>query len=103
MDDLFTQRVMNKIDFGCLPDHMRDAARRYISDGLHPGSFFEAVLSNDLFLAIGKADHINKAMLSSYHNFLCTIPMAAKGSYEAVTRWCAHRGLKNLNGDNDNE
>ena len=84
------------IDYRTIPTHMQDAARRYIEDGIMPGSFLEAVLANDLLGAITRADHINRALLSSYHDFLVTIPMSAKGSYEAVHMWCKHNGMRGL-------
>jgi len=82
-----------RIDYECLPDHMRDAARLYIERGIEPGSFLTAVLANDLLQAIGRADSINRTFLYKYHSFLVTIPSIAKGSYESVKEWCDEGGL----------
>lgn len=86
--------ILSRIDFECLPSHMVGPAKLYISKGIEPGSFLVAVLANDLLGAITRADYINKALISSYHDFLVTIPMGSKGSYDAVAVWCDSGGLE---------
>lgn len=51
------------IDYTNIPEHMQDAARRYIEHGIAPGSFLTAVICNDLFGAVGIADEINRAAM----------------------------------------
>lgn len=46
-----------------VPQHDRESIKLYIEHGLLPGSFLQAVISNDLSEAIGQADHINIAHL----------------------------------------
>ena len=50
-------------NYDLLPEHIRGAMKRYIEDRLQPGGFLEAVLSNDLAGAFGRADHINRDRL----------------------------------------
>lgn len=84
------------IDYECLPLHMRDGAKLYIERGVEPGCFLLAVLENDLLGAITRADQYNSAKLSDYGNFLLTIPMAAKGSHEAVNKWITAGGFAGI-------
>lgn len=71
-------------------DDAIDNIRRYVDDGLPTGGFLEAVLSNDLFGAIGRADE------SSLHNLqaICRyvynhVPSACWGSPAKVDAWLA--------------
>lgn len=84
------------IDYDCLPEHMKEAAQRYIERGLEPGSFLVSIFANDLLGAISRADYVNKRSIHQYHDFLVTIPMDAKGSYEAVEKWIAQGGIRGL-------
>lgn len=93
--------VTGKIDYASIPQHMVEQAKMYIEHGIDPGSFLSAVLCNDLFEALCCADDINILSIGSYKNFLLTIPMAAKGSYQAFDKWCQHSGLAGLENEND--
>ena len=46
-----------------IPAHTKAALDRYVNDRLLPGGFLTAVLSNDLFGAVGSADSENLAAL----------------------------------------
>ena len=90
-------------DWDLIPDHMRGAMRRYVENGLPPGSFLEAVLSNDLRGAVSRADHINKHQLPNYVQFLANaVPASCHGSSYAVNDWIKGGGLKWPFIDNDN-
>lgn len=84
---------MKKLNYSILPEHMQDGARRYIEDGVHPGSFLEAVLANDLLQALRKADDINMQSMQQWGRFLYEIPAICHGSYEKVNSWCDKGGL----------
>lgn len=43
-----------------LPESLRDGMRLYIEHGVPPGSFLEAVLSNDLCQSFARADMTNR-------------------------------------------
>ena len=71
-----------------VPNHMRGAYQRWIENGIKPGSFGEALLSNDLKETFGRADHINKhhigTTLAWFYNYA---PCHCWGSPENVAEW----------------
>jgi hypothetical protein len=71
-----------------VPEHTQDALRNYVEHGLEPGSFLTAVLTNDLFGALGRADYMNKVYLEEICRWIYNeIPADAWGSREAVDLW----------------
>lgn len=86
-----------------IPHHMRDGLKRYMLNGIDPGSFLYAVLCNDLKGAVGKADRTNQIYLREWGEYMnWYMPMAAQGSPEIVAKWIAHRGFSGLM-ERDNE
>ncbi len=79
--------AMNK-DETFVPEHLRGAFQRWMENGIPPGSFGMAVLSNDLKMAYGRADHINKNHIGTtvawFYNYA---PSKCWGSPEAVETW----------------
>ena len=76
------------IDYSDLPEHMQDAMRRYMANGIQPGSFLTAVLANDFMGAVGRADAINSARLRDYAVWLYNhAPRGSFGSPEQVKQW----------------
>ena len=69
----------------------RDLAQtleHYLMRGFAPGGFITAVLANDLFGAVARADLWNKpAIVEIVEEVLRTCPAHAIGSYEAVEAW----------------
>lgn len=85
---------MKTIDYSGLPNHMQEGMRRYIEQGVRPGDFLSAVLSNDLMQALGKADTINSRLLWEYGNFLYNeAPAWSFGSTERFENWIKMGGL----------
>lgn len=77
-----------------IPEHMREGLRRWVYDGIMPGSFMRAVLCNDLRKAFGYADEINQLRLFDIVRFLHNIaPSMCWGSLERMNSW---KGLNNL-------
>ena len=71
-----------------VPSHTIDPLLRYIMDGLEPGGFLMAVLSNDLMEACGRADEMNGRYLKAICTFLYNYaPSECKGSPERVGQW----------------
>ena len=71
-----------------LPEGMHDGLIRYLVYGLPPGSFLEAVLSNDLLEAVKRCDPVNEAHLADYVKFLYNhAPAQAWGTPERVWSW----------------
>jgi len=77
-----------------LPIHMREATRRYIEQGILPGSFLRAVITNDLAGAFRTADDINLPLISIWVKFFYNeAPVTCYGSPAAMTRWHELGGL----------
>lgn len=87
----------SEIDYSLIPEHMRDGMRRYIENGIKPGSFQVAVLSNDLMEAFKRADDVNATAMQNYARFLYNhAPCGCFGSPAHVTDWIANGGLEGL-------
>ena len=88
---------MIKIDYTSLPAHMRDGTRRYVEQGIPPGSFLEAVLCNDLKGAFERADDINRFMMLQWVRWLVMeAPSVSQGSPEKVASWIRRGGLQGI-------
>lgn len=75
-------------DYSRLPPHMQDTARRYIERGIPGGSFFMAVVENNLVSAFQKADEANTAAMQAWASWLYNeVPRNAWGSPEIVSAW----------------
>ncbi len=73
-----------------IPEYMRGGLERYILDGIPPGDFLTAVLSNDLEGSVSRADDVNALILPNYCRFLYNhVPSQCKGSPERVKEWIA--------------
>lgn len=71
-----------------IPEHMQDGLRRYITDGIPPGDFLQAVLMNDLKGAFSQADHINRPRIYNFLMFLYNYaPSPCWGSREKYLAW----------------
>ena len=83
---------MRNLDW--LPIHIQSAALRYIEEGRIPGSFLQAVLSNDLWSAFAQADEENREKL---FQIVCwwnnEAPGQCWGSKEKMRAWASHQGL----------
>lgn len=85
------------VNYTSLPEYMRDGMQLYIEEGILPGSFLKAVLSNDLMGALGKADETNLAALPAYGRFLYNeAPCGCYGSPAVVASWCNSGGLNGI-------
>ena len=73
-------------------DYIQEAFENYLIHGLPPGSFTTAVLANDLYEACCRADFQNRQCLGDIGRWVAqNCPQQARGSYEAVSEWCADR------------
>lgn len=79
--------------FTFVPHHMRDGFKRWIEEGLYPGSFGTAIINNDLTTACGKADHVNAQHITSIVAwFYNHAPSDCWGSHEKVLAWYKLKG-----------
>lgn len=71
-----------------LPPRMMGAIERYVNQGIPPGDFLTAVICNDLFEAVGRADEENMANLPAYvAYFYNEVTGACWGSRERMAAW----------------
>lgn len=65
-----------------------ESLTRYKEDHIETGSFLRAVLENDLFTAIGKADFENRYKLHEICTYIYNeLPPESWGSRERVKQW----------------
>jgi hypothetical protein len=77
-------------EYASIPENMQNALKRYVLDGIKPGNFLTAVLHNDLFDAVGRADSVNLPLLPVYVRWLYNVaPGGCWGSKENVAAWLA--------------
>ena len=77
-----------------LPAHMHEGLAGYVLAGIPVGGFLTAVLHNDLFRAVSKADDANGARLRDYAIFLhCAAPAGCFGNAMKVRDWINDGGL----------
>jgi hypothetical protein len=68
--------------------------RRYIEQGIGPGHFLSALLSNNLRASVERADDINRRAIVDYVKFLYNYaPAGAGGSPEKFEAWIARSDL----------
>ena len=80
--------------FDMIPPHMHDAVRRYVENGVHPGSFLEAIFTNDLSGAFGRADAINSNLIKNWVEFsYWHVPAICRGSIENFENWMRAGGV----------
>jgi len=73
-------------------NYLDEALENYLMYGFEPGGFLTSVLANDLYLAVGRADHWNGPRISNIVNvILFKMPGMSYGSYAAVKDWCADK------------
>lgn len=77
-------------DLPIRPD-IKESLELYLSHGIRPGQFLVAVLENDLFEAMSRADSYNAATIHQIVIYIYNrLPCAAFGSRERVQEWLAH-------------
>ena len=71
-----------------IPSHTKAVIDRYVRDHCPTGGFLYAVLTNDLFEAVARADEYNRECLSDICEYIQThIPSIAWGNPEKVRQW----------------
>lgn len=78
-----------------LPASVKDGLDRYVNDGIPTGDFLRAVLTNDLFGAMGRADEENRANLFDICSYVWDyLPIPCWGSADKVNKWIeSHRKI----------
>ena len=71
-----------------IPEHIKASIDRYVSDKVPTGQFLRAVLSNDLFDALGRADEFSRDALPEICSYIYNeVPGSCWGSPEKVKEW----------------
>jgi hypothetical protein len=83
--------MSDKIDYDSVPvGYMAGAMQRYVEHGLEPGSFLMAMLSGDLYAAMGRADSQNIDNIGNWCKWIeRNLPPTAYGDPRTVRAWCA--------------
>lgn len=72
-------------EYASIPRHTREALDRYAQDGVRTGSFLRAVLCDNLFEAVQRADMENKPELSIIVKYVYNrLPCECWGSEKRV-------------------
>ena len=92
--------VMVEVEVGLgryVPEHCREALRRYIASGRPLGDFLRAVVSNNFSNAVARADEANLSRLRDYMLFLNNhAPGKCWGSEIAYGAWRKRGGLAGM-------
>jgi hypothetical protein len=81
-------------DYSNIPKYTIEALDRYVKQKIRTGDFLYAVLTNDLFGAVGKSDMNNRKAIQDICKYVYNhIPGSCWGSEEIVENWL--RGGKN--------
>ena len=85
-----------------VPEHTRDALQRYVEHRILPGGFLTAVLTNDLFGAISRADAVNSAHLKDICLFVYNrMPSGSWGSEETMWNFVEEKFYKSVDKQGD--
>lgn len=80
-------------DWSLVPHHQREGIFEYIRVGRPTGGFLFALLSNDLFDAVSRADPGSMGGMKATVNFMRRMPIGCYGSRDAVIKWMRDGGL----------
>lgn len=79
-------------DYTNVPEHIRDGLENYLIHGIEPGGFLMAVLTNNLYGAVYRADATNVTRIYHIVCFLHTLPSICFGNKEIVYMWMNDAG-----------
>lgn len=76
-------------DYSKVPvSYMQEGVKRWVENGIRPGSFLTALFANDLVEAVCRADSVNKEYLKEWALFMVNeMPIGSYGSWEDVRNW----------------
>lgn len=85
------------VNYNLLPEHIRDGVQRYIEEGICPGSFLQAVITNNLKESFKRADEVNiTQMFNIVIFFYNEVPYLCWGSQERMDSWIKKGGQGKL-------
>ncbi len=82
------------MDYSSIKKSTMDSIQRYVKDYIRTGDFLYAILTNNLFEAVGRADDENRQTLPEICCYIYNeIPSDCWGSKEKVKAWLERREL----------
>jgi len=82
--------------YSAIPPNLLWALKRYLTNGIAPGSFLCCLLCNDLYGAVGHADRNSLAVLKELVAFLRSrAPCKAFGSSDRYYKWVTYDTVRN--------
>lgn len=79
---------MEQYPYHILPPHIREGVKLWLEHGITPGSFLRALIRNDLFQAVLRADDINRIELPHIVQwFISHAPVGSYGSDKVFSQW----------------
>lgn len=83
------------MNWSLVPSHIQPGLQDYIEYGIPPGSFLEAVITNNLLESFARADEINAKRVGDIVKFMYQFaPLECWGSREAMEKWIKDGGLR---------
>lgn len=93
--------MFDRTNYDMVPSHTLDGIDNYVKHGVPTGGFLHAVLTNDLFGALGRADLNNRIAIWDICRYIHNeIPAGLSGSEEKVK---AHYERKRKEKENEND
>lgn len=87
-----TMKMQELMEDFHIPEHCRDALRRFLLDHVPTGSFLQNLLSNNLSETYATADSVNFHVIGNYVKFLYNCaPAGCWGSPERYRDWITVR------------
>ena len=92
-------QIIQNIDYDEVPNSsMATGVKLYLEHGIKPGGFLTAIICNDLFGAITRADMLNIELIADwvffFHNHA---PSGSYGSEKIMNDWIEKKRNKNEN------
>ena len=84
-------------DWSLIPSHMWGGVKNWVEYGISGGGFQRCIMEHDFYEAIGHADHMNKASIVGWAEFLSWyLPSGCHGSYVKCQEWAQSGGLRKI-------
>ena len=84
----------DKVRWGNIPERMHGGITRYVENGIPPGDFLKAILSNDLIEACNRGDDENLKLIHDYAKLLWNqCPPTCWGSPDKYRYWINRGGI----------
>ena len=91
------EELIKGLDRCQIPERMRPGILRWIEEGIKPGEFLSAIITNDLQETFARADDENIFRIHSYIRFFYNhTPSGCWGSIERAKEWASKFTQKDI-------